>query len=225
MNDPIASPALYQEVAERLRRRIFAHELKPGDWIDETALAEHYGISRTPLREAIKVLAAEGLVTLKPRRGAFVTELAERDLDDIYAVMALLEGQCAAEVARHAGAAEIERLEAAHELLTDRYRDADIDAFFETNQAFHRMLHEIAGNRWLAQIVDDLRKVLKLYRHSSLQRAGRPAASLREHEAIMAALRARDAAGAEAAMRAHILAGRAALVPPVIRPMNSTTPQ
>ncbi|HMM73659.1 MAG TPA: GntR family transcriptional regulator [Rhodocyclaceae bacterium] len=225
MNDPIAPPALYQEVAERLRRRIFAHELKPGDWIDETALAEHYGISRTPLREAIKVLAAEGLVTLKPRRGAFVTELAERDLDDIYAVMALLEGQCAAEVARHAGAAEIERLEAAHELLTDRYRDADIDAFFETNQAFHRMLHEIAGNRWLAQIVDDLRKVLKLNRHSSLQRAGRPAASLREHEAIMAALRARAAAGAEAAMRAHILAGRAALVPPVIRPMNSTTPQ
>src|ERR1035437_6487792 len=93
----IAQTSLYLEVAERLRQRIFAHELLPGAWIDEQALTIDYGISRTPLREALKVLASEGLVTLKPRRGCYVTELSEQDLDEIYPVMALLEGRCAAE--------------------------------------------------------------------------------------------------------------------------------
>src|SRR5664279_5780020 len=91
----IAPTALYQEVAERLRQRIFAHELTPGTWIDEQALALGYGISRTPLREALKVLASEGLVTLKPRRGCYVTEISEQDLDEIFPLMAMLEGRCA----------------------------------------------------------------------------------------------------------------------------------
>ena len=83
----IAPTALYQEVAERLRQRIFAHELTPGDWVDEQKLAEQYGISRTPLREALKVLAAEGLVELKPRRGCYVTEISRQDIDDIFPLM------------------------------------------------------------------------------------------------------------------------------------------
>src|SRR5574337_1409073 len=91
-NSQIEPLALYQQVAERLRQRIFSHDLKPGSWVDEQTLAEQYGISRTPLREALKVLAAEGLVTLKPRRGCYVTEISERDLDEIFSVMALLEG-------------------------------------------------------------------------------------------------------------------------------------
>ena len=76
--------ALYEEVAELLRQRIFSRELPPGDWIDELKLAEEYGISRTPLREALKVLATEGLVTMKVRRGAYVTEVNEKDLTDVY---------------------------------------------------------------------------------------------------------------------------------------------
>jgi len=84
MPSRIAQTALYQEVAERLRQRIFAHDLQPGTWIDEQSLAVDYGISRTPLREALKVLAAEGLVVLKPRRGCYVTEISEQDLDDIF---------------------------------------------------------------------------------------------------------------------------------------------
>ena len=85
----IAPTALYQEVAERLRQRIFAHELTPGTWIDEQKLAEQYGISRTPLREALKVLASEGLVELKPRRGCYVTEISRQDLDDIFPLMGM----------------------------------------------------------------------------------------------------------------------------------------
>ena len=76
--------ALYEEVAEQLRQRIFRRELEPGSWIDELKIAEEFGISRTPLREALKVLAAEGLVTMKVRRGAYVTEVSEKDLSLIH---------------------------------------------------------------------------------------------------------------------------------------------
>jgi DNA-binding GntR family transcriptional regulator len=95
----MAQGALYLVVAERLRLRILAHTLPPGGWIDEQALAADYGISRTPLREALKVLASEGLVTMKPRRGAYVTEVSPRDLSEVYHLLGLLEGDAAAAVA------------------------------------------------------------------------------------------------------------------------------
>ena len=91
--------ALYVEVAERLRLRIFSQELLPGSWIDELKIAEEYGISRTPLREALKVLATEGLITMKMRRGAYVTEVNEKDLRDVYHVLSLLESDAASVVA------------------------------------------------------------------------------------------------------------------------------
>src|SRR5690606_34342745 len=98
----LAPRALYVEVAERLRQRIFRRELEPGSWIDELRIAEEYGISRTPLREALKVLAAEGLVTMKVRRGAYVTEVSEKDLRDVYHLLSLLESDAAGEVAAQA---------------------------------------------------------------------------------------------------------------------------
>ena len=119
-SDSLAAPALYEQVAERLRNRIFAHELAPGTWIDEQSLAEEYGISRTPMREALKVLAAEGLVTLRPRRGCYVTELSEQDLDEIFSLMALLEGRCAYEAAHKADAPDLERLKEIHDRLEDQ---------------------------------------------------------------------------------------------------------
>ena len=174
----IAQPALYLEVAERLRQRIFSHELKSGAWVDEQALAEQYGISRTPLREALKVLASEGLVTLKPRRGCYVTELAERDLDDIFPLMALLEGRCAFEATQKATPADLKRLEALHEKLERVAAKGDANGFFEVNQEFHEALQALSGNRWLKQVIDDLRKVLKLTRRDSLRLEGR----LKQHQ-------------------------------------------
>ena len=94
--------ALYEEVAELLRQRIFNRELTPGSWIDELKIAEEYGISRTPLREALKVLAAEGLVTMKVRRGAYVTEVSDKDLADVYHLLSLLESDAAGVVAERA---------------------------------------------------------------------------------------------------------------------------
>ena len=96
----LAPRALYEEVAELLRQRIFRRELEPGTWIDEMKLAQEYGISRTPLREALKVLAAEGLVTMKVRRGAYVTEVSDQDLAEVYHLLSLLESDAAAVVAQ-----------------------------------------------------------------------------------------------------------------------------
>lgn len=207
----IAPTALYQEVAERLRQRIFAHELTPGTWIDEQKLAEQYGISRTPLREALKVLASEGLVELKPRRGCYVTEISPQDLDDIFPLMAMLEGRCAAEAVNKASAHDIAVLKSIHEQLESAARDGRIDAFFEANQEFHKKIQELAGNRWMLSVIQDLRKVLKLSRLHSLSLEGRLQQSLDEHRVIMAAFEARETAKAEKLMHDHLLSGREAL--------------
>ncbi|MGB4065919.1 MAG: GntR family transcriptional regulator [Azonexus sp.] len=207
----IAPTALYQEVAERLRQRIFAHELTPGTWIDEQKLAEEYGISRTPLREALKVLASEGLVDLRPRRGCYVTEISRQDTDDIFPLMALLEGRCAAEAVKRAKPSDISALKNIHEQLEAAAREGRIDAFFESNQEFHKKIQELSGNRWLLSVIQDLRKVLKLSRLHSLSLEGRLQQSLDEHRLIMAALQAGDAVKAEKLMHDHLLSGREAL--------------
>jgi len=201
--------ALYEEVAELLRQRIFKRELEPGSWIDELKIAQDYGISRTPLREALKVLAAEGLVTMKVRRGAYVTEVSDKDLRDVYHLLSLLESDAAGVVAAQATAAQLTELQALHSELEAAARPGQVnrDRFFEINEAFHMRLLEIADNRWRDQMVTDLRKVMKLNRHNSLLKSGRIKESLAEHRAIMAALAERDASTTMQRMREHFASG------------------
>ena len=197
--------ALYEQVAERLRARILAHSLAPGSWIDEQALCAEYGISRTPLREALKVLAAEGLVTMKLRRGAYVTEVSERDLAEVYHLLSLLESDAAGVVAQRATDAELKELKALHAELEAALGDRE--KFFAVNERFHMRLLDIAGNKWRNQMVADLRKVMKLNRHNSLLKSGRIEESLKEHAAVMRALAKRDAAAATAKMQEHFRNG------------------
>ena len=197
--------ALYEEVAEQLRQRIFRRELEPGSWIDELKIAEEFGISRTPLREALKVLAAEGLVTMKVRRGAYVTEMSEKDLRDVYHLLGLLESDAAGVVAEHATPAQLAALQALHAEL--EAAAGEREQFFAVNERFHMLLLELADNRWRSQMVADLRKVMKLNRHNSLFRQGRIEDSLNEHRAILAAMVARDAPATMAAMQAHFKQG------------------
>ena len=207
---PSLSPrALYEEVAELLRQRIFQRELEPGSWIDELKIAEEYGISRTPLREALKVLAAEGLVTMKVRRGAYVTEVSLQDLADVYHLLSLLESDAAGVVAVRGTDAELTELMKLHAELEKAAKPgkANADAFFAINERFHMRLLEIANNRWRDQMVADLRKVMKLNRHNSLLKTGRIEESLQEHRAIMEALTARDAEGTVQRMREHFANG------------------
>ncbi len=205
----LSPKALYVEVAELLRQRIFKRELEPGSWIDELRIAEEYGISRTPLREALKVLAAEGLVTMKVRRGAYVTEVSANDLADVYHLLSLLESDAAGVVAAKASDAQLTELQALHTELEAAALPgtANTDAFFTVNERFHMRLLEIANNRWRDQMVADLRKVMKLNRHNSLLKTGRIGESLAEHRAVMAALLARDAAATVLRMREHFANG------------------
>jgi DNA-binding GntR family transcriptional regulator len=210
---PSLSPrALYVEVAELLRQRIFQRTLEPGSWIDELKIAEEYGISRTPLREALKVLATEGLVTMKVRRGAYVTEVSRQDLSDVYHLLSLLESDAAGVVASTATDAELAELQVLHEALgnaaqPDSTGTANTDQFFTINEQFHMRLLAIANNRWRDQMVADLRKVMKLNRHNSLLKTGRIAESLAEHKAVMDALLARDAVRTQQCMREHFANG------------------
>jgi len=210
----LAPRALYQEVAEQLRQRIFNRELEPGSWIDELRLAKDYGISRTPLREALKVLATEGLVTMKVRRGAYVTEVSEQDLRDVYHLLALLESDAACQVAIVATDEQLAELQQLHRQLEQAGAPAQADhaRFFQLNEQFHLRVLELANNRWASQMVADLRKVMKLNRHNSLFKQGRIQQSLKEHQTVMQALLARDAAAANRAMRLHFVQGMEAAI-------------
>jgi DNA-binding GntR family transcriptional regulator len=203
--------SLHEQVADRLRERIFDGVLAPGSFVDEVQLAAELEISRTPLREALKVLTAEGLVRHEPRRGCFVNQVTERDLDDIFPVIALLEGRCAHEAALHASDAELQALEVLHDKLARHARARRINDYYATNFAIHEAIIALADNRWLAQVITDLRKIVKLARLQQLHAPGRLDQSLSEHLAVFAALKARDAEGAEAAMRTHLTRQRVAL--------------
>ena len=203
--------SLHDEVAAKLRERIFAGELAPGSFIDEPALCAALSISRTPLREALKVLTAEGLLRHEPRRGCFVSQITEQDLDEIFPVIALLEGRCAFEAARNATDADLAALEQLHDRLQRSAQAKRITEYYETNFAIHEAIIVLANNRWLAQVIGDLRKIVKLARLQQLHAPGRLEQSLSEHMAVYAALKARDAEGAEAAMRTHLTRQRVAL--------------
>lgn len=201
----IVQQVLYQEVANRLRAMIQAGQLAAGEWIDEVHLTREMGISRTPLREALKVLVSEGLVRLEPRRGCFVNQLSARDLDDIFPLMAMLEGRCAYEAARKASDAELQQLEPLHDRLRDHAAQGQVDQYYAANAVIHEAIQALADNRWLSDLIDGLRQVLSLSRHKSLALPGRLAESCAEHLAIFAAIKARDPEAADALTRGHLM--------------------
>ena len=207
MDTKLNNRPLYEDVADKLREQIFSKNLLPGSWLDEQSLADQFGISRTPMREAIKVLASEGLVTIKMRRGAYVTEVFRSDLEQIFTILSLLEGQAAKEAATKASEAQLNLLDHLHHRLETAAADRDIEQFFEINVKFHELIQEIAGNRWMNGVIADLRKVLKLHRRDSLTSTGRLQNSLLEHREILRALLKRDEAAAESAMQKHLANG------------------
>ncbi|TFZ07857.1 GntR family transcriptional regulator [Ramlibacter humi] len=207
----VVHSSLHQEVADRLRERIFDGELAPGSFLDEVRIAQELEISRTPLREALKVLTAEGLVRHEPRRGCFVAQVTEQDLDEIFPVIALLEGRCAYEAASNATDADVQALEELHNKLARHAKARRVNDYYATNFAIHEAIIALAGNRWLAQVITDLRKIVKLSRLQQLHAPGRLEQSLSEHLAVFAALKARDPEGAEAAMKTHLTRQRGAL--------------
>ncbi|MEJ2693238.1 MAG: GntR family transcriptional regulator [Candidatus Thiodiazotropha sp.] len=195
---------LYFEVAERVRELIYRGMLKPGEWIDEIALSKQFGISRTPLREALKVLHAENLIELVARKGCRVNELDDDELLELFPVMASLEGLCADLATQRLKPSDMKRLERIHERLESQAMANNVDGYYETNREFHRAIQNLTGNRWLTRVTDELRNVMVLARHRQLTVEGRLQESLEEHRKIIQALRVGDAEAASKAMFNHL---------------------
>ncbi len=208
---PLRPGSLHEEVATRLRSMVFERQLLPGQWVDELALARDWQISRTPLREALKVLAAEGLVTSVPRQGCKVTELSEDDAEELFPVMALLEGRCAFEAVRKAKPADVKALRKLHEVLERHAAAGNVDGYYRANHDFHSKVQALADNRWLDRATNELRRFLRLLRGRQLNWPGRIEASINEHRVLMDAVVQGDAARAERVMHDHLLAQLAAL--------------
>ncbi len=208
---PKKKAPLYEEVAEHVRERIYDYRLPPGEWIDEPALCEELTISRTPLREALKLLAAEGLVQIDAGRGARVTRLTLEDLNQLFPVMAMLEGRCAHEAVKNIDDAGVQQLEALHAAMEAAAAEGNIAEYYRNNYLIHETVQHYAGNPWLIRITHDLHRILKMHRGRQLLAPGRTAQSLAEHRELMDCFRQRDAEAAGQTMERHLLSQGQAL--------------
>jgi DNA-binding GntR family transcriptional regulator len=204
MLTPLAQRPLYMDVADRVFELIYQRKLQPGEWIDELELCIQLDISRTPLREALKVLHCENLVELVPRKGCRVRKLDDEELLELFPVMASLEGLCARLATLKITASDVENLEHIHAQLEKHAGNDDVDNYYEANRQFHLAVQNLAKNRWLQRITGELRNVLVLARHRQLTAPGRLQASLQEHREIMQAMKAGDAEAASVNMYEHL---------------------
>lgn len=192
------------QIADMLRDMIMTGKLKEGDKVNEGKLCETMGISKTPMREALRVLSVEGLIRLVPNRGAFVTKPEFEEIAEMFDVMSLLEGFCASRACEKMTPGHFAHLEKLHARLEENFERHDQEEYIRINNQYHSFIQEIAGNRTLNQIVDGLRKKILLYRFQSLNLPTRFADSIREHRDLLEAFRQRDESRAEALMRQHL---------------------
>jgi DNA-binding GntR family transcriptional regulator len=198
-----------QGAYRRLLEDIRSGALAPGARLRETELADRLGISRTPVREAIRQLEADGLVTHLPRQGATIRRLDHAEVVELYEMRAVLEGTAARLAARAASEIELAELAALNAELEAAPAGPQAR---EVNRQFHRSLLDAARNRFLLKSVSALQKTLLILGPSTLADPSRAAAAVAEHAAVLTALRARDGAAAEAAMRAHVEAALSARI-------------
>jgi DNA-binding GntR family transcriptional regulator len=202
MNTKLNNRPLYEDVAERLRGQIFSHELAPGTWLDEQSLAIAFGISRTPMREAIKVLASEGLVELLPLRGAVVKSFSAKDAADMLEVMGMLES-FAAQKACQAEQKRIDQVLAMHEKMKVLYTKGKRPEYFELNQKIHDALVEMSGNESLMMVHSILSKRMRSLRYSGNSTPDNWRGALEDHEEIATALGKRDMKAIKKAVNDH----------------------
>ena len=204
VTDPIERRSLHDELAERLRRMIVEGEIPPGARIEERALCERFGVSRTPLREAIKVLSREGYVRLTPNRGAAAAELTRDDLEEAFPVMGALEALAGELAARHATEDQIAQVLALHEAMRERHASGDRPAYFALNERIHLAIAEASGNATLQQMQRSLDGRVRRGRYQANIRPARWDQAMAEHERIAEALLARDGPRLGAVLRLHL---------------------
>ncbi len=204
--------ALHEAVANRIREMIRKGDLTTGQRIVEKRLCEELGVSRTPLREALRTLSSEGLVELVPNRGAFVSKPTMAEVRDMFEAMSVLEGTCARLAAERMSDADLDRLERLHQRLEQAYAKRDPEAYIQANHAYHTLVQKAAGNRTLDGILSGLRHKVFLHRYRQLYQPDRFRASMEEHRRLLQAFRRRDPEAAERLMREHLINQCEALV-------------
>lgn len=183
---------LREKILENIRDAILKGSLKAGERVSEPDLAERYGISRTPIREAFRQLESEGYLTVVPRKGAVVTALSERDVSEFYEIKSMLEGYAAQLAADKLTDREIDRLATINNRLSSLAADGDVKTFFRVHNEFHELFIRASGNNKLLELIQQMLKKFNRLRIASLSLPGRMEISVQEHEKIIEAFRARD---------------------------------
>ena len=192
---------LREMILEHIRDAIISGNLKAGSRVSEPELAERYGISRTPIREAFRQLESEGYLTVIPRRGAIVSEFTQKDVEEFYAIKSILEGYAARMACEKLTDKELDRLQANNERLSELAEQNDIKAFFKVHNDFHDMCIKSADNEKLRELITSVVTRFQRLRFMSLSLPGRMKIAVLEHQKIIEAFRRRDSDAAEMLVR------------------------
>jgi DNA-binding GntR family transcriptional regulator len=189
---------------EAIEEMIAIGQFLPGQHLDETELATHFGVSRTPVREALNQLMSMGIIVMRPRRGAVVADIGPQQLIEMFEVMAEFEAMCGRLAARRMSAAEHSALLAAHEACKEARDNADPDTYFFRNEAFHEHIYAGSRNAFLADQARALHRRLRPYRRLQLRVRNRTTVSYDEHEKIVQAIIAGNSELTVELLRQHI---------------------
>jgi len=203
---------LREKILEMIRDAILKGTMKPGERVSEPELAERFGISRTPIREAFRQLESEGYLEVIPRKGAVVASLSERDIEEFYAIKIILEGFAAKMAAEKLSEKDIERLESINERLQKIADDGDVKSFFRVHNEFHDLFIKAAGNDKLYEMINQLVMRFKRLRLASLSQPGRMEISVEEHRNMIEAFKNHDGERADSLVRHAATIGAGVLI-------------
>ena len=196
---------LSEQLRETIEEEVATGKLLPGTHLDEIELATRFGVSRTPIREALNQLAGEGLLEIRPRRGAVVAQASPQRLIEMFEVMAELEAMCVRLAVRRISEAEMLSLQTVHESCRSAAEQRDPDAYFYANEAFHSALYSASHNSFLAEQAQALQRKLRPYRRLQLRVRNRVQRSFDEHQSIIDAIAAGAVEAAVNAVRHHVV--------------------
>jgi len=201
----IRSSGYAEKLTEILRQEILNGQHGSGTIIDEVALAQRHDVSRTPVREALKMLTKEGLVETVPRKGCRVRKLTLDEALELYPIVAILESYSIAETCYRITDEQIRQLKDIHKKMEVVCSEGDIDTYYLLNMKIHKLLSQYSSNSYLAKLIEQLNCLMFLTRHKQLLAKGRVVQSLREHRMLMTALGDRNPAMASRVMKEHVL--------------------
>ncbi|MDY0211924.1 MAG: GntR family transcriptional regulator [Desulfuromonadaceae bacterium] len=198
---------LREKILENIRDAILKGELKPGERVSEPDIAERYGISRTPIREAFRQLESEGYLTVIPRKGAVVAKHTQKDIEEFYSIKSVLEGYAANLAAVKMTPKDVDKLEAINNRLAKLSKTRDVKTFFRVHNEFHEYFIRAAGNQRLLELIHQLLQKFEYLRVASLSIPGRMEISVQEHKKILEAFRSNDGTTADLLVRKNAAYG------------------